>query len=193
MKDVFIFATIFLLVLLDSFSQSSGKLTYISKFRGYEWGESINSIRSKEILKYMQTTKGFGEEILSYQGQTAGLDARVDYIFRDGKLVEGLYEIEVDSFEIEFEIIKDYYFEKLDYPNYWASSHPNTEINWVGDEVNTLCRGPEMYWEYYDGFIAIVTEKYKNEITISIIYVYDKTILDYGKYVTYPYKNSFNN
>ena len=180
-----------LLILIHFFSailyaQDSDKLEVVPKFRGMEWGESINSVKSKEILQYMQTTRGFGEEIISYKGETAGIDARIDYIFRDNKLVEGLYEIAVDSFEVDFEIVKNYYFKQLDYPNYWASSHPNTEINWIGNE-NGLCRGPEMYWEYFNGFIAVIAEKFRDEITISRIFVHDKTILDYGKYVTYPY------
>ena len=186
MKSILSFLILIHLFSVDQYAQDSDKLELVPKFRGFEWGESINDVKSKEMLQYMQTTRGFGEEIISYKGSTAGLNARIDYIFRDGKLVEGLYEIEVDSFEVDFEIVKDYYFKLLDYPNYWASSHPNTEINWIGDE-HGLCRGPEMYWEYFNGFIAVIAEKFREEITISIIYVYDKTILDYGKYVTFPY------
>ena len=102
------------------------------------------------------------------------------------RCLEGLFEIEVDSFEIVYEKIKEFYIRKLDYPIYWAGSHPNTEVNWEGDSKG-LCRGPEIYWEYFDGFIAIIAEKYLDEITISILYAYDKTIVDYGKYVTFPY------
>ena len=174
------------------YSQNSGKLEYMPKFRECEWGEKFVDVRANEVETYLQTTYGFGQKILSYTTKIAGYKARVDYVFKDERLVEGIYEIKVDSFEVAFDEIRQFYIEKLDYPVYWSGSHPLTKTNWKGNE-NGLCRGPEIYWEYFDGFIAIVAEKYKQEITISILYVYDKTIVDYGKYVVFPYKNITEN
>lgn len=168
--------------------QKSSEFQLLPLFRGYDWGETIENVKAKELSKYLQTMIGFGEEIISYNGSVAGLDARVDYVFRNGILVEGLYQITVKSFEQEYQTIKEHYIKKLDYPIYWANAHPNTKINWDDENPDLVCRGPEIYWEYYDGFVAIITEKYKEEITISILYAHEKTIRDYGKYVIYPYE-----
>ena len=187
MKKIIFGVFLTLFFSLEYFSQNLGKLEYLPEFRGYKWGERFLDVKAKEVAPYLQTTFGFGQQILSYKGRIAGHKARIDYVFKDKQLVEGIYEIKVDSFETSFEKIKQYYIDKLDHPIYWAGAHPLTKINWVGNK-NGLCRGPEIYWEYFDGFVAIICEKYKEEITISILYVYDKTIADYGKYVTFPYK-----
>jgi hypothetical protein len=168
-------------------SQNSNKYEYLPEFRGSKWGLTVSNIREIEKEPYLQTTIGFGQKIVSFEGEIAGFRARIDYVFKENKLVEGMYQVKADSFKNVFESLKEFYIDKLDYPVYWSVSHPNTEIQWKGDE-NGLCRGPEIYWEYLDGFIAIISEKYKGEFTISILYVHEKTIADYGKYVLFPYK-----
>jgi hypothetical protein len=187
-------SVILFVILIESYlyAQNFNQTDSIPKFRSFYWEESFNDVKSREIAKYMQTYIAFGESILSYHGEIADCEARIDFVFIDGILVEGHYIIEVDSYEETNEKIKDYYFKKLGTPNYWASSHPNSKIAWIGDE-NEICRGPEIYWGYCDGFIAIIAEKYMKEITITIIYAHNKTIQEYGKIVTYPYEKILDN
>lgn len=177
-----------IIIFTNSYSQQYGKFEKLPEFRNFIWGESIENVRSIELLKYMQESMGFGEEVLSYYGKITGIDARVDYVFKSGKLVEGIYEITVENFDDEFEKVKTHFINKYDYPIYWANAHPNTNINWTDSDKNGFCRGPEIYWDYVDGFLAIITEKYNEEITITILFAHEKTIKDYGKYVKYPYQ-----
>lgn len=177
-----------LLINSISFSQTFSKLDSIPSFRGMEWGETIDDVKSKEIANYRQTFIGFGETVISYFGKITSFEATIDYAFKDDVLTEASYNIDIENFNETFEKVKDYYINKLGEPNYWASLHPRFIGNWKGDEENGLCRGPELYWEYCNGFIGIITEKYKDDITLTVLYVHDKTILDYGKLVTFPYE-----
>ena len=174
------------------FSQNFSQADSIPKFRGFDWAESIDNVKSREFTNYMQTYIGFGVYILSYHGEIVDYEARIDFVFEGEVLVEGQYILEVDSYTETYEKIKNYYFNKLGTPNYWASSHPNAKIDWTGDESG-MCRGPEIYWEYCNGFIGIIAEKYMEEITITILYAYQKTIEEYGKFVTYPYDEILEN
>lgn len=180
---------ILLLLVSNLYPQGYNDLDSIPKFRGFDWGETLENIKSKELADYKQTFIGFGVNTLSYSGKIAELDADIDYVFENDVLSEGIYiiKVELSFFDEAFEKIKNYYFQKLNIPHYWASSHPNSKINWNDTVENETCRGPEIYWEYCNGFIGIVAEKFKEEITITVIYVHQKTIQSYGKYVTFPY------
>lgn len=180
-----------ILILLGSkfYPQDFSGLDSIPKFRGFDWGESLKNIESNELSDYKQTFIGFGVKTLSYSGKIAELDADIDYVFENNVLTEGMYiiKVEISLFDEIIEKIKNYHFEKLDIPHYWSSSHPNSKIDWSKVEENGICRGPEIYWEYCDGFIGIIAENFKDDITITILYVKGKSINDYGKYVKYPY------
>ena len=170
-------------------AQDASTLDSIPSFRGYNWGTNIEKVRSTELADYMQTYIGFGSYVISYKTRLIGFEARMDYVFEDSILTEASYELEGINFETVFQDIKKYYYNILGLPNYWASSHPDLSINW-NEEENGICRGPEIYWEYCDGFIGIVAEQYKESISITILYVKGKSINNYGKYVKYPYPNN---
>jgi len=188
MKYLISIICIFMQIGSIAFSQTFSRLDSIPKFRGMEWGETIKDIKSKELAKYGQTFIGYGESIISYFGEIASHETIIDYVFNDNILTEASYNLDVEDFTPTFESIKNHYINKLGEPNYWASLHPKFVGNWKGDEENGLCRGPEIYWEYCNGFIGIIAEKYKEDITLTVLYVHNKTILDYGKLVTFPYK-----
>ena len=159
----------------------------IPSFRGFEWGTSIEEVKSKELANYMQTFMGFGVHIMSFSTAVADFDAVLDYVFEDSILVEASYCFEIESFPESFKKLKDYFINKLGSPFYWANSHPDYDIDWAEESDNGICRGPEIYWEYLNGFIGMIAEKYKEDITLTILYVHQKTINEYGKYVIYPY------
>ena len=187
MKHLSILLLIILLLDSSSFAQNESQTDSIPKFRGFEWGVSMDEVRSIELSRYMQTFIGFGVNIITYSGEISDYKAEIDYVFEDSILVEASYCIKVEIFPDDFKKIMEYYISKFGTPFYWANSHPNSVINWRVKSENDLCRGPELYWEYCNGFMGLIAEKYKDEITISILYVYQKTIHEYGKYVIFPY------
>lgn len=183
-------SSIMLLMLgINLYSQISTELDSIPRFRGINWGSSIETVKALELASYQQSYIGFGVYILTYHGQILDQHTKIDYVFEDNILVEAFYTIDVESFPENFQSVKELYFNKLGIPNYWASSHPDTSIDWAlkGDEQ--FCRGPEIYWEFCNGFIGLISEKFKDDISISILYCHGKTIAEYGKFVIYPYEN----
>ena len=114
MSKIFLLSVI---VTSSLISQKSSEFQLLPLFRGYDWGETIENVKAKELSKYLQTMIGFGEEIISYNGSVAGLDARVDYVFRNGILVEGLYQITVKSFERRISDNKRTLYKKIGLPN----------------------------------------------------------------------------
>jgi len=61
-------------------------------FRRAEWGMSKEEVREAEL-----EAEPFGETelALTYQGEVAGVGALILYIFRDGKLVRGVYSFRI--------------------------------------------------------------------------------------------------
>lgn len=169
------------------YSQEPTQIDSIPNFRGIEWGESIQGVRSLELAKYDQLYIGFGVHILTFHDTHLNYYTKIDYVFEEEKLKEAFYTIETESFEETFQNIKASYINRFGRPNYWSSSHPDASINSVFESESDYCRGPEIYWEFCNGFLGIISEKYKETITITILFVHEKTIEDYGKFVVYPY------
>jgi len=164
-----------------SYAQNENQIDSIPKFRGFKWGESMKEVKSKELAKYLQTFIGFGVNIISYSGKIADYNSIIDYVFEDSILVEASHSIKIEYFPKAFKKLKEYYINKFGTPFYWANSHPNSVIDWTSETKGDLCRGPELYWEFCNGFIGIIAEKFKEDITITILYVHQKTIREYGK------------
>ena len=184
MKLAFHFITI-ILVSTITLAQGSDAKDVLPNFRGTEWGTSYANVEAKELAEYHQDFIGFGMTILSYKGKLLNYEAGIDYVFESDTLTEAMYILEVESFPEIYQKIKEHYFSKYDEPHYWANAHPHAVFNW-GEEENGVCKGPEIYWEFCDGFIGIISEKDNDEISITVLYAYNKTILDYGKYVKFP-------
>ncbi len=169
-----------------SFTQNISELDSIPKFRNFNWGEKIKNVEAQETAHYAQTYIGFGEYILSYYGNILDFEAMIDYTFKDSVLIEGSYTIQANNFSDTFNKVKEFYINKLGKPNYWASAYPDSSFQFKNTSEAKQCRGPELYWEYCNGFIGIISEKYEDEITITILYAYNKTIADYGKFLPFP-------
>lgn len=180
---------LFILLLLweCTYSQVTTQVDSIPNFRSVEWGESIDGVRSMEIAQYDQSYIGFGVYILTFHDKHLGYESKIDYVFDDDKLIEAFYTIETKSFISDYKNIKDYYIKRFGKPSYWASSHPDASIDWAWENEEDYCRGPEIYWEFCNGFLAIISERYKETISITILYAHNKTIEEYGKFVIYPY------
>lgn len=187
MKTFIHYFILFFVIGSNLYSQVQTLVDSIPNFRGIEWGQSIEGVRSLELAKYDQSYIGFGVYILTYHGNHLNYDSKIDYVFEEDVLKEAFYTIETKLFTETFESIKEHYINRFGRPNYWSSSHPDATINWVFESEEDYCRGPEIYWEFCNGFLGIISEKYKASITITILFVHNKTIEDYGKFVVYPY------
>ena len=149
-------------------------------------GESIKNVESLELAHYAQTYFGFGECILSYYGNILDFSTMIDYTFKDSILIEGSYTIHTKNFPSTFSKIKKFYTNQLGEPSYWATAFPDSSFQFKDTSETKQCRGPELYWEYCNGFIGIISEKYEDDITITILYAHNKTIAEYGKYLPFP-------
>ncbi len=154
----------------------------LSGFRGIEWGSSMDKIKSAEPAPYMQSFHGFGIDALSYKGNIAGLDARIDYSFKVGKLFEGTYSIYPgDSFKPEFNKLKKYLIDNYGRPNYKAGLSIDIDSVWIKVTDYGEFKGPELYWKFKNGFIGLIASKFDNDITITVLYTNSQSIEEYGK------------
>jgi len=173
-----------------SFGQNISELDSIPKFRNFHWGETLKNVESEESAHYAQSFIGFGEYILSYYGNILDFRTMIDYTFKDSILIEGSYTIQTtnSNFSESFNKIKGLYISNLGKPSYWASAYPDSSFHFENTSEAKQCRGPELYWEYCNGFIGIISEKYRDDISITILYAHNKTIAEYGKYLPFPHE-----
>ncbi|OGU36130.1 MAG: hypothetical protein A2068_12180 [Ignavibacteria bacterium GWB2_35_6b] len=170
----------FLLILLINCAQAQQK-NKIPQFRNFEWETSPEIIRKNEEAKFLQSFEGFGVFALSFRGNFIGLNARIDFTFKDKKLVEGSYQIQSDlSYEEDFIKIENHLSKLYGKPKYWAIRKFDSDRHWVKETDLGTFRGPELFWEFGNGFIAIHSSRFIDEITIKVLYVYNQKISEYG-------------
>ncbi len=174
---------LFFYILLNGFLFSQQDISEeLSGFRGTAWGSSMDKVKSVETAVYMQSFHGFGIDALSYKGNIAGLDARIDYSFKDGKLFEGTYSIYPgDSFKAEFNKLKKYLIDDYGRPIYRAGPSIDMDTVWIKVTDYGEFKGPELYWKFNNGFIGLIASKFDEDITITILYTNSKSIEEYGK------------
>ena len=51
--------------------------------------------------------------------------------------------------------------------------------------------GPELYWKFNNGFIALIASKFEDDVTITILYANNKSINEYNKEREIPTKSIF--
>ncbi|MFC2103196.1 hypothetical protein ACFLSS_02085 [Bacteroidota bacterium] len=151
------------------------------EFRNIKWGSLLIEVEEQETERYLQTFSGFGVEALSYKGNIAGLDARIDYTFKSDKFLEGSYTINSsDSFRNDFQTLLIFLENLYGRPGYSSGKHYKSDSVWTKRNDLELFRGPSYYWAFSNGFISLIAEKFKLEITITILYGYDQTIEEYN-------------
>lgn len=171
---------IFISVFSYSFSQNTNE-TELPGFRNFEWGVSPEKVKENESARYLQTFSGFGTYVLSFRGDFLQLNSRIDYSFKDSMLVEGSYQIGTDfTYETDFIKIRDHFTKLYGKPAYWAITKFDSKPRWIKQSDLGSFRGPELFWEFEDGFIAIQSSKYIEEITITVLYVHNQEISEYG-------------
>jgi len=162
------------LIFLDS-------IPALPEFRNVKWGSSLRDVEEKETAHYLQTFSGFGIEALSYEGNIAGLDARIDYTFKNKKFTEGSYTvISKDTFRENFLTLLSFLENRYGRPGY--SSGPFYTSDSVCIKINDfgMCMGPSIYWVFKNGFIGLISEKFKEEITLTILFASALTVDEYN-------------
>lgn len=153
----------------------------LPQFRNFEWETAPEIIRKNESARFLQTFDGFGVYAISFRGDFIGLNARIDFTFKDKKLVEGSYQIQSDlSYEEDFIKIKNHLSNLYGKPKFWAIRKFDSDYPWVKETDLGTYRGPELFWEFENGFIAIHSSRFIDEITIKVLYVYNQKIGEYG-------------
>ena len=171
-----------ILIFLFSYSFSQNKKeSKLPAFRHFEWGASPEKVKENESARYLQTFSGFGTYALSFRGEFLELDSRIDFSFKDSMLVEGSYQIGSDfTYEKDFIKIRDHFTKLFGKPAYWAITKFDSKPRWIRQSDLGSFRGPELFWEFDDGFIAMQSSKYIEEITITVLYVHNQKINEYG-------------
>ncbi len=182
-----------ILILSISFSypQNNKYERILKDFRGIPWNASKEDVKKNENAYYLQLFSGFGIEALSYKGKIAGLEARIDYTFRNNKLIEGSYSISSNSsFKSDFISLTEYLSKQYGKPDYMAGPLIHSDSVWIKENNYGKFRGPELYWKFKNGFIGLHSSRFRERITTTILFVYGKTIEEYGS-ETMPYVDEF--
>jgi hypothetical protein len=150
-------------------------------FRGYNWGVSLDYVKTTETESYLQSFHGFGIDALSYKGEIAGINARIDYSFKDGKLFEGTYTINPeDEIRNDFNKIEKYLSGEFGKPNFRAGRSIYSDSIWVKVNDYGKYKGPELFWKFSNGFIGLIAAKFENDVTITVVYSKGNSIEEYG-------------
>lgn len=153
----------------------------LKNFRGINWGASPELVRETEQSAYLQSFNGFGTYSLSFSGQFADKQVRIDYSFKNNKLVEGSYTLQsVGDVKKDFIDVKNHLTTVYRKPDYRANRSIASGDIWNKINDYGKYKGPELYWEFENGFIALVAGKFKDEITITVMYVAAGKISDYN-------------
>lgn len=138
-------------------------------------------MKNRETAHYLQTFYGFGIEALSYKGKIAGLDARIDYDFYNKKFTEGSYKVISDeNFKGDFATLLNFLEKHYGKPDRRSGLIYNSDSVWIKTNDYSMYIGPSIYWMFKDGFIGLISQKYKKEITLTVLYVYNSTIEEYN-------------
>ncbi len=165
--------------LLFGQTEPSGEL---NGFRNAPWGSTIKDVKAGETENYLQSFEGFGIYVLSYQSRIAGLETRIDYTFKAGKLVEGSYSIEpAGYFKSDFNKLKNFLIADYGMPDFKAGPLIETDSVWIKITEYGSFKGPELYWQFDNGFVALVASKFEDEITLIVLFSNNKSIEEYNK------------
>ena len=162
----------------------------LPEFRGKKWDSSLNEVKEKETAYYLQTFHGFGIEALSYKGKIAGLDARIDYDFKNNKLIESSYRIiSDDNFKEDYSTLFNFLGNLYGKPDLRSGISYESDSVWIKTTDYNMYIGPSIYWVFNNGFIGLISQKYKEEITLIVLYVHNITIEEYNSGKAVELKN----
>ena len=153
----------------------------LPEFRNVKWGSSISDVEERETAQYLQKFTGFGIQALSFEGNIAGLDTRIDYTFKNKKLTEGSYTvISKGTFRKDFLTLLSFLENRYGRPGYRSGPLHKSDSVWIKINDYGMYIGPSFYWVFNDGFIGLISEKFKEEITLTILFASDMTVDAYN-------------
>lgn len=159
----------------------------LAGFRGFDWNSSLESVRSNEKSGYMQTSITLNKKVLSFSGEVENIKTRIDFVFEDDKLIEGSYSFDdLEDIKKVFYSIRNFIVKDYGHPDFGAVGRIDTDKIWVKVNNYGLFRGPELYWQFLNGFIAMLSSKYEDNITLTVLFVHNKTIKQYSEEILMP-------
>ena len=96
-------------------------------FRKTHWGMSKNEVRKNETTEFIGET----DDALIYKEKIGGLDSKLVYMFKDGKLRNSAYKFENKYSDVE-DYINDYEKLKKAYTKKYGEPHSD-EVRWTND------------------------------------------------------------
>jgi hypothetical protein len=181
-KNIFLSVCIIICFVADFLAAAlADSAESLPEFRNIEWESSVEDVREQEKAKYLQSFSGFGTKAISFRENIEGLNARIDYVFKENKLIEGLYIIiSDDNFKKDFKTLKNFLENQFGIPDYRSETLYTSDSVWIRISKAGLYTGPSFYWVFNNGFISLISEKFREEISISILYAYTRTIDTYN-------------
>ncbi len=153
----------------------------LSGFRNILFGSSPAEVKSREPAPSLQSFSGWGIYALSFEGRFAGTKARIDYIFKDDKMIEGSYILEPgDDYLDIFQSCRKDISEEYGNPDSWAVADIRQDSIWKKINDFGLYEGPQLFWLFDKGFIALHSSKFKHKITITVLYSSREEVGDYN-------------
>ena len=157
-------------------------LKELTGFRNSKWGSAVNEVKSSEKEYYLQSFSGFGVYALSYTSRFAGFRTRIDYTFKKGKLVEGTYSFNPSGdIRSDFKKLQKTLISKYGKPSFEVGPLIDSAFVWIQLTKYGRYKGPELYWKFSNGFIALVASKFENDITFTILFSNSKSIEEYNR------------
>ena len=86
-----------------------------------------------------------------------------------------------DNFRNDFTTLKNFLENQFGLPDYRAGLLYTSDSVWIRISKAGLYTGPSFYWVFNNGFISLISEKFREEISISVLYAYDRTIDAYNE------------
>ena len=66
-------------------------------------------------------------------------------------------------------------------PSFEICSLIDSAFVWIQITKYGRYKGPELYWKFSNGFIALVASKFENDITFTILFSNSKSIEEYNR------------
>ena len=162
-------------------AQQDSSIRKLTGFRDFNWGSSIEYVRNNEDAFFSQSFEGFGRYVLTFNDNYFDRRISVNYTFVNDSLKHGSYFFEtgLDEFVKEYEDIRFRLKQLYGSPRFSAGPDISADSLWIPITIYNTFRGPQLYWNFDDGFIGLISERDEDDAAITIIFVGNKSIEEY--------------
>ncbi|OGU60743.1 MAG: hypothetical protein A2V66_08860 [Ignavibacteria bacterium RBG_13_36_8] len=163
----------------------------LTGFRNFMWGSNIELVRTNEIVRYSQSFSGFGKFVLTFHGTFLDRQVDIDFTFVNDSLTQGAYvfESEEDNYKLDFNEIKRYLTSEYGRPGSRAGNDIDSDSVWIKISIYEMYSGPQYFWHFKNGFVVLHSAKDEDEITITVLFIGNKSIDEYLEESTIPFEN----